>query len=67
MPNINDPRSLQGIYSRGSNTYGGTSKTSNPVGLNQHKFNPQKAAKLRRKKAERKVNLAPIASMRRQI
>lgn len=67
MTNINDPRSLKGMYSRGSNNYGGVSKSPNPVGLNQHKFNPQKAAKLRRKKQEKKVNLAPIATMRRQI
>lgn len=44
--NINDPRSLTGIYARGK--AGGTAP--NPNGKNQYKFDLQKAAKLRRKK-----------------
>ena len=61
--NIHDPRSKQGIYSRGTNNYNGVSKTPNPVGLNQHKFNPQKAAKLRRKRQDKKKSMMPQAAM----
>ena len=60
---IYDPRSKQGMYSRGSNTYNGISKTPNPVGLNQHKFNPQKAAKLRKKHQAKKMNSIQMAAM----
>ena len=61
--NIHDPRSKQGIYSRGTNNYNGVSKTPNPVGLNQHKFNPQKAAKLRKKHQAKKINSIQMAAM----
>ena len=61
--NIYDSRSKQGIYSRGTNNYNGVSKTPNPVGLNQHKFNPQKAAKLRKKHQAKKMNSIQMAAM----
>ena len=66
MTNINDPRSTKGIYSRGKNIYNGTSTTPNPVGKNQHKFNPVKAAALRRKKMQKLQQNSPF-NIRRQI
>ena len=50
--NTNDPRSLTGIYARGKNVYNGTASSPNPTGTNQFKFDPQRAAKLRRKKLQ---------------
>lgn len=57
MVNINDPRSSKGIYSRGKNLYNGVSSTPNPTGQNQWKFNPQKAALLRKKRQGLKKGL----------
>ena len=48
--NINDARSLTGIYARGKTRY--VQGSPNPNGNNQHGFNIQKAAKLRRKKMQ---------------
>lgn len=54
MANIYDNRSVVGRYLRGRTIYGGHSMSPNPVGLNQHKFNPKKAALLRKKKLLKK-------------
>lgn len=48
--NINDPRSLTGMYARGKNVYNGTSRTPNPKGNNQHLSQLAKLRRLRMKK-----------------